>query len=1107
MAVAARRAGDHHSTTPRPLYTRESAERIPRLRLHPILVRGSVPSDVHRTHERCPSEESLALYFGGLGQVSRQESEAIEQHLNHCDECRDAIVALARTSSVARAAATPLRADGEPPSDVPLPEVGIRLGRYVVGAPLGAGAMGLVCVAYDPELDRRVAIKVVHERVRRTKDEEAVLLREARALARIRHPNVVTVHDAGITDGQVWLAMELVQGETLGVWLQSGRRGWREIVVLLVQAGRGLKAVHAAGLLHRDLKPANVMVESTEDGPRARVMDFGLVRASPAESLQTVDTSTAQAAAAIEHTASGVAIGTPAYMSPEQLEGGRATAASDQFSFCVTLWEALYGCRPFAASTITDLRHELHRGAPARASRVAVPGWLRRIVARGLSVDPAKRWPSMEALLDALRRGEASTRRRRSYAVATVVACCGIGLSSWRSIDRGRRVTRCEDDARQIRWDELFRDALRGRLDSSRADVSAQTAELVIPRLDRYAEAWSAASMHVCMAASVNDDWSDATRERATWCLDDRKQDFEALVTELTAGGDEAWSDAVLAVASLRYPEVCLDVAYLDQLPVIPRAAGQEIRAARAELSTAGALERTGSCKVGIDVARRVVSQAEAVGWEPLVAEARALLGNLLLCAGAYADAERELEAAYFVAATARVPEATLKAAEGLVWAVGIEQGRYADGMRWSQLAAVTLSGLRDPARTLQERHLSGHANLLLKLGKLDAAAQLHEQALEINEQELGEGHVNTAASLLSLAAVAEHMGFFDEARARLERAVAILRQELGPRHPRVGKAVSNLASVALTKGDHDRARELFVQSLQIAQEAFGDEHVEVAYALQNLAALELSLGDLDTAKPLLERALAAMEDSFGPESPDLAAVLMNLAAVHSQLGSFTQAEALCRRALAIRERALGPDHAKVAASLTGLAAVYQMTHRDREAKELHERALTIMQADLTSGRPEVARTKSNLGHIYVRLGDRARARELFDDSLAQLEKTLGPEHPLVAEPLTGLADLAIAAGEFDSAVSLAERALTLRQADTPSARAEAQVLLAQALAKAHRDPDRVLELVTRARDTYEADPAVHREQLEEIERLLRAGRFTQRGQGRGRSARGGSKG
>jgi serine/threonine protein kinase len=295
------------------------------------------------------------------GVLSVERRREVESHIDGCASCSSLVVGVGRTFE----------------RGVDLPLQG-KLGRYELVEQLGRGAMGSVYSARDPLLAREVALKILHK--------NAGNLDEARALARLAHPNVVAVYDVGEEDGRVWIAMERASGETLGAWLRSTTRSWEAILGVFVQAARALDAAHAAGVVHGDFKPDNVLV--APDGS-VKVMDFGLARLHDA--IANDDRLLA---------------GTPAYMAPEQLEGGAATPASDQFAFATTLHEALYGARAYAAPTMTELREQMRNARvlqrPAHAR--GVPDWVFPIVARGVEIDPRFRFSSMKDLARSVTR-------------------------------------------------------------------------------------------------------------------------------------------------------------------------------------------------------------------------------------------------------------------------------------------------------------------------------------------------------------------------------------------------------------------------------------------------------------------------------------------------------------------------------------------------------------------------------------------------------------------------------------------------------------------------------------------------------------------------------
>jgi WD40 repeat protein len=304
------------------------------------------------------------------------------------------------------------------------PAESTRVGRYAVLRRLGAGGMGVVYVAYDEELGRKIALKLVHPG-HHDPDASARSRREAQALARLSHPNVVQVYEVGEYQGQVYLAMEFVPGQTLRAWQAQAPRAWRDLVGMYLQAGRGLAAAHARGLVHRDFKPENVLVG--DDDQRPRVLDFGLARVPglPQEpGDMSHETSSSDLSSGTDRrdpdarlTTPGAVIGTPAYMAPEQLDGGDADPRSDIFSFCTALHEALHGVRPYTGDTRTALRAAIARGAPSRPRAAELPAWLQRVVERGLAPDPGERWPAMDPLLAALTRDPTRWRRRAALAL------------------------------------------------------------------------------------------------------------------------------------------------------------------------------------------------------------------------------------------------------------------------------------------------------------------------------------------------------------------------------------------------------------------------------------------------------------------------------------------------------------------------------------------------------------------------------------------------------------------------------------------------------------------------------------------------------------------
>jgi serine/threonine protein kinase len=364
------------------------------------------------------------------GTLSPSALGRVEGHLASCRDCRALVAALAAGSGDDSNAAT-FRYEllsGSQVTELPkkTPAIGDRVGRYLVLSSLGAGGMGVVFAAWDPQLSRRIALKLLRAGLAvSSKDARNRLRREAQAIAQLSHPNVVSVYDVGTTDdGDLYIAMEFVEGDTLTSWLKNYPRTWREIIDVFLQAARGLQSAHGVGLLHRDFKPDNVLVGG--DG-RVRVTDFGLARSvlAPDESARAQPEVTALNQAL---TVTGTVLGTPRYMPPEQMTGPDLDARSDQFSFCVALYEALYGSHPLRDGTSVLMLEHGDRALPPPEG-LKIPAAIGRAVLRGLERDRAKRFPSMGALIEELvpppRRSQA---RYAGFAVAAILLVGGTAM-------------------------------------------------------------------------------------------------------------------------------------------------------------------------------------------------------------------------------------------------------------------------------------------------------------------------------------------------------------------------------------------------------------------------------------------------------------------------------------------------------------------------------------------------------------------------------------------------------------------------------------------------------------------------------------------------------
>jgi len=425
---------------------------------------------------------------------------------------------------------------------------GATLGRYVVLDLLGTGGMGVVYAAFDPELYRKLAIKFLRPEAASAlsgDDAKARLLREAQAMACLSHANVIAVHDVGTIGGEVFIAMEYVDGCTLKEWLKAERREWPEIVAMFSQAGRGLSAAHSAGIVHRDFKPDNVLVG--KDGG-ARVLDFGLARGTlMAEGEQAVQlgahgqntNSITPKPLADDVTKTGILIGTPAYMAPEQIGGGQVDARTDQFSFCAALYQALYGELPFRGDTLPQRLAAIREGR-LRTTKAStkVPGWLRDVVLKGLHSEPGARHPSMDVLLHELQQNPGKLWRRVTAVAAVVLLVAVIPFVSY-SVVLHRESLVCQGAAEKLAgiWDSPREEAIHRAFLSTTQPRAADAFISAKSALDRQAHSWVAMHNEACQATRLRGEQSEALLDLRMGCLHSRLEEMRAL-TDLFAQAD-----------------------------------------------------------------------------------------------------------------------------------------------------------------------------------------------------------------------------------------------------------------------------------------------------------------------------------------------------------------------------------------------------------------------------------------------------------------------------------------------------------------------------------------------------------------------------------------
>jgi tetratricopeptide (TPR) repeat protein/predicted Ser/Thr protein kinase len=861
---------------------------------------------------------------------------------------------------------------------------GARVGRHVVIEQLGAGGMGIVYAAYDPQLDRKIAIKVL--RARGSDKASTALLREAKAMARVSHPNVIAVFDVGVEAGDVYIAMEFVQGQNLRTWLKAQQqpKPWRDVLRVLMPAGRGLAAAHEAGLVHGDFKPDNVLLS---DQGAVRVMDFGLAR--PGRMFTT--TPDANASFSDTELTQGT-YGTPAYMSPEQFANLPPDERSDQFSYCVALFEALFGERPFVGTTMAILSENVTAGrirVPPRSK--TVPAWLMRVVLRGLSPEPEDRWPAMKELLVALRSDP--TRRRKYYALGGMLAfaVAGTGAALWTQHEL--LVRSCDDAGASVReiWGDTQRDELADAFVASGTAHPMQVHETTVPWLDRYADGWAQARTQTCVAGRIDETLDDYESTRD--CLDDLRADFETRVGMLLVADDALAQRSVQLVSSLPRIETCMDASALRSRPRAP-ADGESIeriQATRRQLIAASAHHAAGKYDAGKELAAQALVEAEAIGWSPLVAEAQLQLGELLESAGQYDDAERTLQRAALLAAEIQHDAVAADAAIDLVQVTGDRKANIEIAEHWAAWSRV----------------------FLLRLDEIDGmrGADFHNAL----------GTAYTAA------------GRFAEAAVEMQAAVDKIEAALGEGHPEAAPPLNNLAVVLRELGRFAEAEAVHRRELALCLDTLGADHIGVALSRVNFGSVLHAQGKYPEAEAQLRQALDVLERGVGADHPNTSAARANLGAMLFEQGEYDEALVHQRRALAARERTLGAEHPETARSLNGIATILQAQGQHADALIEHRRALAIFEKALGPDHPTTGGSRNNIASSLFAMGELEAAVDEHRRALAVWEKSLGDDHEMVAQARTNLAMVLLELARPEEALALAEQAWSRRsRGDVP---------------------------------------------------------------------------
>ncbi len=804
----------------------------------------------------CPADNTWQRYIGGaLGSATD-----LEEHLDGCAECRALFANLARGTEPTMAEGTDptLRAEPVPTSIVFARSLELQRGtivdRYVVLGTLGRGGMGVVYKAFDPQLDRAVALKLVtvDPLGDGSADATARLLREAKTLAQLSHPNVVAVHDAGTHGDDVFVAMEFVAGKTLRHWLEADARAPREILDVFLAAAAGLAAAHREGIAHRDFKPENVIVG--DDG-RVRVLDFGLARLASAPKRPSLPPLSAVSIGSMhdseELTREGAIMGTPAYMAPEQDRGEEADHRSDQFSFCASLYEALFGQRPFAGRTYIEMAAQRAAG-DMRATPVVrgVTPRVRSAVLQGLRVDPRERFASMEAVIAALDERPSQRRFAIAAAVMGVAAAIAGGWAIWVSTTAPATLDeQCAASGREV--ERVWNDKRRADVRAGFASLGA-SGERFATAIDEYATGWSSRRVAACKLARAGDAGHDRDQlaSRRLSCLDASLTKLDASVSVFTHAPNAALLGRVDTILGELPPLAQCDAT--DTTAVVTEAKRDEWKPLIEQL-VRGQLALSGNdLDEAARVATSIIEAARATNDREPLAAALLLLGQARAKQGS-PEARELLDEAIRVATAVREEGIVVEA-----WLAIIERAftdrRHLDGIEHALFGAEVAAERLSADSPLHDRLAYASGTVRVMRGDMDGALPRLEATIAAYRRDEAKNTHQIAAVETSLGVAQLFRGEYDAAEQHFARSVAVWADLPFP-HTNLAITRGWLGEVATWRADYGAAETHFSSAIEVAEQLGRGAHSQLGKLSYQLGYVYARTGRCAAAAPLFARA------------------------------------------------------------------------------------------------------------------------------------------------------------------------------------------------------------------------------------------------------------
>ena len=927
----------------------------------------------------CPDDDTLAALLDRA--LAPDEAARITAHIDECTTCQDLMLAAVRAGIAPRRSTAALTAPTAPvPSSM---FTATRIGRYELRSVLGVGGMGVVYEAHDTGLDRAVAVKVLRPGRGDAASLADRLVRESRLMARAAHPSVITVYDVGREGNAVFIAMELVRGPTLTAWLATHKLDWRAIVSVFERAGQGLAAAHGAGIVHRDFKPDNVLVASAD---KIVVTDFGIARAARpawdenASTLPGMDSLTGQHALLGSEppgdgdmTETGMVIGTPAYMAPEQIRGEPVDQRADVFAFSVSLWEALFGHRPFPGHSVVEIFQGMHR-VPVRPQpgTPRVPRRLLRALQKGLAFEPGERWRDMAAMLREL--SAIRTLRTRQWLAAGAAGLVGVGIAAALAIAHPEPpVDRCVRAAAGLSaaYNPQLADALRGVLAGEPA-----IRDTVIANFAATAEAWRAAHLATCHAD--RDVIQDA---KTTACLDARRVELAGSVDDVIANGPDGAKYAVGLSELPGLPAACAAPApgLLFAGAPADRALRRTVTALRDRMADVQADNQHNDFPRALGEAERIVAAAEG-GWPPVQAEALYTLGMTQRLGGDSKLALATLRDAAVTAERAHHDRIAATSWLQVALAVANNEGDATRALEYTGYAEAAANRMGAPPLTmLRIEHAKGVA--LIAADRSAEGEIAVRKALELARTTKGATPGDFSSSLRALGSLYENQGRYADAVSEYRDSVAYLPRSASGEVVAKATFFDRLAAILELTGQADAAEQESRHAAEVADRTLPTTHIDRAMVHADLAHILASAGHDREALVEITGAVDSIAKIQGTRSERYGEALMVQGDMLLRMERYAEADPLLARGCEILAFVLG-DNATEASCEVIHSGVLAGLHRNADALAKLDRAIVTLAKTYGAPHPEVSRAVVVRGGVHAALGH-------HDAAVADLERAI----------------------------------------------------------------------------------------------------------------------